>query len=255
MRLLLASDLHSLPRVFEQYAQTLKRYDAGIIAGDIVDEFIPDQQLIEMLHLSPDDFLDELPAPDETADDMVKRWKESEQAEYMHRGLLIKEQEAKDIFNQAGKPVFVVPGNHDATDWKTDGNIINIHMKRFVLDGTPFVGYGCLDGGLEPERQMRLLRKVKRLIDDQTILVTHIPPYSTRDFDDFRVSFGSKKLTRLVARRKPRYHVFGHTHSAFGVDGNSINACYPRSSAFFGLNTETGETWIEKQQELGGPSR
>jgi Icc-related predicted phosphoesterase len=255
VRLLLASDLHSLPRAFEQFTETLKRYDAGIIAGDIVDEYVPDHELIEKLHLSPDDFLDELPAPDETAEDLMKKWKESKQAEYLHRGLLIKEQEAKDIFNTAGKLVLVVPGNHDATDWATDRNVINIHMKRLVVDGTPFVGYGCLDGGLEPERQMRLLGRVKRLIDHDTIFVTHIPPYSTRDFDDYKVSFGSKALTKLVAKRKPRYHVFGHTHSAFGVTGNSINACYPRSSAFFGLDTGTGETWLEKQEDLGGPKR
>ena len=255
MKLLLASDLHSLPRAFEQFTETLKRYDVGIIAGDIVDEYVPDQQLIEMLNLSPDDFLDELPAPEETADEIVKRWKESEQAEHLHRGLLIKEQEAKDIFNVAGKPVFVVPGNHDATDWATDRNVINIHMKRVAVDGLAFVGYGCLDGGLEPERQMRLLRRVRGLIDHHTIFVTHIPPYTMLDHDDFHVNFGSKALSRLVARRKPMYHVFGHAHSAFGVNGNSINACYPRSSAFFGLDTSTGETTIEKQEELGGLKR
>lgn len=255
MKLLLASDLHSLPKAFEQFAEALKRYDAGIIAGDIVDEYVPDHELMEKLHLTPDDFLDELPAPDETADDIVRHWKESEQAEHLHRGLLIKEQEAKDIFNTAGKPIFAIPGNHDATDWSTDRNVVNIHMKRVVLDGVPFVGYGCLDGGLEPERQMRLLRKVSRLVDSETVFVTHIPPYSTRGFDDYQVSFSSKALTKLVAKRKPRYHVFGHTHSAFGVAGNSINACYPRSSTFFGLNIATGETSMEKQESLGGPTR
>ena len=73
MKLVLASDLHSLPRAFEQFTETLKRYNVGIIAGDIVDEYVPDQQLIEMLNLSPDDFLDELPAPEETADEIVKK--------------------------------------------------------------------------------------------------------------------------------------------------------------------------------------
>jgi Icc-related predicted phosphoesterase len=255
VRVLLASDLHSLPRAFEQFAEALKGYDAGIIAGDILDEYIPDHELIERLHLSPDDFLDELSAPDETPEEMVKRWNESDQAEHMKRGLMIKEQEAKDVFNAAGKPVLVIPGNHDATDWATDRFVVNIHMKRVVLDGVPFVGYGCLDGGLEPERQMRLLRKVRRLVDSNTVFVTHIPPYGTRDFGDHTVSFGSKALTRLVARRKPRYHVYGHTHSAFGVQGNSINACYPRSVAFFGLDTVTGEVKIEKQEDPGGPGR
>ena len=255
MKILLTSDLHSLPRAFELFTKTLKSYDAGVIAGDIVDEYVPDQQLMEMLHLSPDDFLDELPAPDENADDLLKRWKEGEQNEYLKQGLMIKELEAKDIFNAAGKPVLVIPGNHDATDWASDRNVINIHMKRVVIEGVPFVGYGCLDGGLEPERQMRLLRKVRRLVDHETVFVTHIPPYGTRDFDDYQVSFGSKSLTKLVARRRPRYHIYGHTHSAFGVKGNSINSCYPRSSAFFGLDVATGEVKIEQQENLGGPSR
>lgn len=255
MKILLASDLHGLPRAFEQFTETLKRFDSGIIAGDIADEYVPDHQLIEMLHLSPDDLLDELPAADETVDDTVKRWKESRQAEYLHQGLLIREQMVKDIFNIARKPVFVVPGNHDATDWATDRYVINIHMQRFLFDGIPFVGYGCLDGELEPERQMRLLRRVRRLVDDKTIFVTHIPPYTTLDHDDEHRSFGSKKLARLVARRKPLYHVFGHAHSAAGAVGNSINACYPHISAFFGLNTDTGETWTERHEGVGGLTR
>jgi Icc-related predicted phosphoesterase len=253
MKILLASDLHSLPRAFEAFAETLKRYDAGIIAGDIVDEYVPDEQLIQMLGLHPDDFLDELPAPDETADDIVKRWKESEQSEYLRRGLIIKEQEAKDIFNKAGKPVLIVPGNHDVTDWKTDRNVINIHLKRFILDGIPVVGYGCLDGGLEPELQMRLLNKVRRLVDCTTVFVTHMPPYSFRDFDDYQVSFGSKKLAEFIATRRPLYHVFGHAHSAAGVQGNSINACYPETRAFFGLDTETGEVRVERDPSRPRP--
>ena len=241
MRILITSDLHGLPSAYHRFAYALQDYDLGVLAGDNLDEYIPEDTLIEMLDLDPDEFLDELPGADDTAEDSIRRWQESRQATYLRQGLLMKEKALKDILCAAGRPVLVVPGNHEATPWEQEGNVTNIHLKRIEIEGIPFVGYGALDGGLDADRQMRLLQHVENLIDEKTFLITHFPPYLVFDHDDEGTpGFGSRILAEMVERRKPLYHIFGHTHSAFGVKGNSINASFPLLNLFYALDTHNG---------------
>jgi Icc-related predicted phosphoesterase len=245
MRILIGSDFHGLPSAYERFAETLRHYDVGILAGDNLDEYITETKLIAMLNLDPDEFLDELPGESDTAEDSIRRWQEGKQNEYLRQGLLLKEKALKDTLNAASKPVLVIPGNHDRTPWETNGNVINIHLRSVLIGGQKFVGYGCLDGGLEAELQMRRLGEIEESIDDRTILITHFPPYNLLDHDDQGTAgFGSKTLASLVAEKHPRCHIFGHTHSAFGAQGVFINASYPNIRKFFALDTGRSKVWM-----------
>jgi Icc-related predicted phosphoesterase len=244
MRILVTSDLHGLPAAYERFAAALRRYDVGVIAGDNLDQYISDDRLVEMLGLDPDEFLDELPGENDTAEDSMRRWREGRQHEYLEQGLRLREKTTREILAAAGRPILVVPGNHDATPWDSGDNIINIHMRKVEVGGIPFVGYGCLDGGLDAERQMRLLWQVENLVDERTVLVTHFPSYMVLDHDDEGTpGFGSRTLAEMVGRRKPLCHVFGHAHSAFGVRRRSINAAYPEAGRFIALDTAKRRTW------------
>jgi Icc-related predicted phosphoesterase len=256
MRILFTSDLHALLEAYRGFSATLKSFDMGVIAGDLLDDYVGDEELARMLDLSPDDFLEELPDPDETLDDRLQAWKISPQHEYLVRGLDEKEREIKAVLGGADKPVLVVRGNHDLSPLSSEGNFHNIHLKRLEVGGVPFVGYGWLGRKLDPERQMDEFDKVEPLVDRNTVLVTHCPPHQVLDVADRGGStpgIGSVKLARAVERVRPRFHLFGHSHESAGIQGSSINGAYPRVGHFFGIDTETGSVWIERDKTRPRP--
>jgi len=71
-----------------------------------------------MFGLTEDDFLEELPSPDDTAEQIIERAiREYENPSgHLMQALKIKEQELKDILKSGGKPIFLIPGNHDKTE-------------------------------------------------------------------------------------------------------------------------------------------
>ena len=50
------------------------------------------------------------------------------------------------------------------------------------------------------------------MIDEKTILVTHVPPYNTVDKIFIGLHGGSKDLRALVDKFKPRLVISGHIH-------------------------------------------
>jgi Icc-related predicted phosphoesterase len=250
LRILFTSDLHGLPEVYARFADTLRRYDVGIIAGDLIDEYISDEDLMKMLRLSPDDFVEELPEPEDTLDDRLEAWRGSLQHANLMRGLEMKELEFKRILREAGKPVLVVPGNHDRTALTSGELFFNIHMIEIELHGVRFVGYGWIGSNLDPERHMDGFPVIEPLINRKTVLVTHCPPYGTLDSTDERAGMvnriGSKALAEAVARRRPAFHLFGHVHASAGFRAGSVNGSYPNVSCFFGIETDSGGVWTEQ---------
>ncbi|HTZ51326.1 MAG TPA: metallophosphoesterase [Spirochaetia bacterium] len=256
MRILFTSDLHALPEAFRGFAATLKAFDAGVIAGDLLDDYVGDEELARMFRLSPDDFLEELAEPEETLDDRLAAWKRSPAHTHMVRGLEQKEQEIKSVLRQAGRPVLAVRGNHDVTALATEGPFRNIHGERVEIDGVPFVGYGWVGRELDPERQMDGFGAVERMIDASTVLVTHCPPYQVAGEvgrSGIICSVGSRALAASLRRRRPRFHLFGHSHSSAGIHGSSINGAYPHVRHFFGIDTVTGQAWVEKDRTRPRP--
>lgn len=78
-------------------------------------------------------------------------------------------------------------------------------------------------------RGQPLLDFWNRIPDDTDVLVTHTPPVGHGDLCIYNRHVGCVELLSVVQRRvRPRYHVFGHIHEAYGVttDGQTtfINA-------------------------------
>ena len=246
MRVLFTSDPHALPEAFRGFAAALASFDVGVISGDLLNDYVSDEELIRMLHLSPDDFLEELPDPDATPDDLLEKWRTSAQRDYLLRGLEEKEREMKLVLGTANKPVLVVRGNHDLSPFTSEDLFRNIHLRKVEIGGVPFVGYGWLGRELDPERQMDDFDKVEPLIDGSTILVTHCPPAGVLDGagrGGRMQGVGSEALATALKRTPPRFHLFGHSHASAGSRGTSINGAYPDLGHFFGIDTETGRIW------------
>lgn len=52
---------------------------------------------------------------------------------------------------------------------------------------------------------------------DTDILITHQPPYGILDHSA-NIHYGDLQLLDIVLKTKPRYHLFGHIHGAYGIE-------------------------------------
>jgi len=247
MRLLFTSDLHGLIPAFKRFAQLLRQdeYDLGIISGDLTTGFRSDE--LEKIKDEQDriggDFLEELHSPDATIP--------IEPDELLVRASRQKEIELKNILEEARKPVFSIMGNDDGivgNGWESTKLLKNINQRREERGYHNFVGYQYTNpfvGGPfeKTEReQLKDFRQLKKLIDRNTVLVTHGPAYgflkkgnSTQD----STSIGSKALRRFLDRVKPKLHLFGHVHYWFGIYGNEIDGAYPRFRKYVSVDLDS----------------
>ncbi|MGB0525784.1 MAG: metallophosphatase domain-containing protein [Flammeovirgaceae bacterium] len=68
----------------------------------------------------------------------------------------------------------------------------------------------------------------EQIPQDVAILITHTPPYGILDQSSRGKELGCEELTKKLFLNPPKYHIFGHIHSAYGqiTRGNTtyINA-------------------------------
>jgi Icc-related predicted phosphoesterase len=229
VKLLFTSDLHGRETAYSRFADVLRdsEYHAGVIAGDLMT--FPSEKAIE------------------------KASEEYQERSFVEQ-IAVKDDERtlKGILKHAGKIVFFVMGNDDGllgdgAEWKNDGLVVNVNMRRATYRGVPFVGYQYTNpyvGGpfekAESDQEADFVA-LERLIDRDSVLITHGPPAGILDLVDDGQHVGSIALRRLVDRRRPRLHLFGHIHQAFGIEGTSVNGAYPHSRKFIAVDTETLE--------------
>ena len=127
------------------------------------------------------------------------------------------------LLNQIPGRAVAVPGNIDSPD-VADGiaasRVENIDRRRVVIDGVPFVGLG----DMLPSSLVTLsiadgtrMRPLEECVDKSTVLVTHVPPFKTRDKMALGPHGGSKGLRRFVEEREPLLVLCGHIHEDPGV--------------------------------------
>lgn len=126
----------------------------------------------------------------------------------------------------AGRPVLVIPGNHDFADicasWSKHGiNVIPVLNTIQTINGFSFAGFREINyiqgewvGELRNVEMQSLVDRVVGLNPD--LLITHAPPHGILDGDEH---YGITALaTQLTWRRHTiKYHFFGHCHSSRGV--------------------------------------
>ena len=130
-------------------------------------------------------------------------------------------------FKKTGKPVFLVPGNHDhlATDFLAEQyNAQNINGKIVQYKNVEIIG--C-EGQTEKEIYDNI--KKARATAQKTLLVAHIHPAGTLMEKFSQIVRGSTTLRKAIEKTKPDAVVCGHVHEAEGIEekiGNTtvINA-------------------------------
>jgi Icc-related predicted phosphoesterase len=119
----------------------------------------------------------------------------------------------------------VVPGNHEfflEADPSRRSLIDNatvlidegIEIEGLRVWGSPVTPlYGGAFGLSSAEDRLRLYARIPENTD---VLITHGPPYGILDSDSGLHS-GCRELFDAVIRVRPKLHVFGHVHGAYGI--------------------------------------
>jgi len=126
--------------------------------------------------------------------------------------------------NELPVPVLTVRGNMDAREIERFidlcPNVISLHQSEVILDGVRFVGMGgtipvpfssriCL-------REKQMIAAMDHLIEADSVLVAHPPPYGTLDEGLGNLHAGSKGLRRLILEKQPKMLICGHIHEKPG---------------------------------------
>jgi uncharacterized protein len=130
-------------------------------------------------------------------------------------------QESTELLANLGKPLLVIPGNHEN---KKDiealtalfPHVIPLHGKTHTLDEVVFFGYG--EGGfsfIEPGMEKFLASLSRRFPPGKKrVFVTHAPPYHTTL--DYLAWFpghrGCKTAVKVIKHLKPDLALCGHFH-------------------------------------------
>jgi Icc-related predicted phosphoesterase len=130
---------------------------------------------------------------------------------------------ATNFLNQIPVKTIAVPGNIDTFDVDqgiTASHALNLHMKRVIILGISFVGIGrelpSLLSGINITDGL-VKKPLNKILDDTSVLVTHVPPYKLQDRIFIGSHGGSKELRHLIDVCKPRLVLCGHIHEDPGV--------------------------------------
>lgn len=130
---------------------------------------------------------------------------------------------AKNFLDQIPGETLAIPGNIDTPEVGqaiTESKAEHIDLTRVVKNGISFIGIG----GDVPSTLSNIVIKdknskksIENVIDEKSILVTHVPPYKTQDKVFLGHHIGSKELRELVEKCKPRLVLCGHVHEDPGL--------------------------------------
>lgn len=112
-----------------------------------------------------------------------------------------------------------VAGNHDDCLWGADisglgGNCHYLCNSGVCLEGVKFYGMPMFMGDVLSGKDVR---NIAAIPSDTDVLITHRPPAGVLDFDS-GIHYGAYELLNKVRSIRPRLHLFGHIHAAYGVD-------------------------------------
>jgi Icc-related predicted phosphoesterase len=112
-----------------------------------------------------------------------------------------------------------IAGNHD--DCLFGANIDGLPQNCYYLCnssvtiqgvkfyGTPMFMEDAMSGDYD--------RNIQKVPTDTNVLITHQPPYGFLDYSA-NINYGDSKLLQIVLKIKPKYHLFGHIHGAYGIE-------------------------------------
>lgn len=135
----------------------------------------------------------------------------------------------------------VIAGNHDfcfdpdhpkrlysakAAEILSESGWTYLKDETHVIDGTTFYGSPWqpwfYDWAFNLERGEEIAQVWKRIPNNTQVLITHGPPYGILDATSRGKAVGCEELLKRVKSIRPRLHLFGHIHEAYGtkeIDG------------------------------------
>ena len=130
-----------------------------------------------------------------------------------------------------GVKTLAVCGNSDGRKTEAllgENGIESIHLRSFVMGGIPFTGVG--GAVLIPFRtrigwmEKKTGEILENLVDENTILVAHPPPWGLLDQMGGNFSAGSRLIRSVVDKKSPRIVLCGHIHERSGrlIHGNTL---------------------------------
>ena len=131
--------------------------------------------------------------------------------------------EAKAFLDKVGPLTFAIPGNCDPPEVITaisDSKAKGLHRRTQSFMGQTFVGLGGSPqspNGLEMEfSEDRMFQFLDEVMVERAILVTHCPAWGRNDTAR-GAHLGSKAISDIVEKYKPKLALSGHIHDARGV--------------------------------------
>lgn len=133
----------------------------------------------------------------------------------------------------AGNHDFLFEQNADLVDALMPQNLIYLYDQSVTIEGIKIHGSPIQpwfhDWAFNRQRGTDIQRHWDLIPADTDILVTHGPPAGILDRLSIDLEVGCENLLHTVKKIKPRFHIFGHIHEAYGIfqeDGTTfINAC------------------------------
>jgi uncharacterized protein len=144
-----------------------------------------------------------------------------------------------EFLNGLGVAVLAVRGNSDpfyvVRYFDSYHKIRLLVVDRINLNGISFTGLsGTIPVPFRSRvafREKHLMEKILPLIDSNTVLIAHPPPYGTLDRVGGRFHAGSAMVRDLVRQNRPRVLICGHIHEDKGMEmlGETlvVNCCLP----------------------------
>ena len=141
------------------------------------------------------------------------------------------------VFNEIGKPVYLLPGNHEESEAyketvKKYKNLTDFDRSTFEKEDFIFLGYG--GGGFsQTDAEFRTLARkwYGEHKNKKIIFVTHGPAYNTKLDVVHETHVGHKDYRAFIERIKPMLAICGHIHETAGMtdkigDTHLINPCW-----------------------------
>lgn len=160
-------------------------------------------------------------------------------------------------FEPVSCPVYYIMGNDDLVDWDPpQEHFVSIHGRRVEHGEWNFVGYQYTLPllGLKYEKSGKRiasdLKKLRSLVDERTVLVSHAPAKGVHEFES-PWPMGIESLAELIRDASPRIHVHGHIHRTFGRTENRFNVACRETARGMLIDLET----LEHEVLEDGPDR
>jgi hypothetical protein len=132
-------------------------------------------------------------------------------------------QVAASLLSQLPVETLAVHGNIDSADVPEaidSSTATNLHLKRVVNHGVPFIGIGGYLPSSLTDLEIRdgtSVQPLKAVLTEASVLVTHVPPYKLQDRIFLGTHGGSKAFRALVDAASPLLVLCGHIHEDPGV--------------------------------------